>query len=100
MQVRSYILAVEPFGTDVYALQRAVTSNPRISDYWNYLPHIYCLRSTAFSDELAKDFAPFTDQFFLAEIDLKNINGKLPPSAWAWFKSAPSMAAQLKHGAG
>jgi len=55
--------------------------------YWNYLPLVYCVKSYASSRDLTfrlVDAMPGAF-FVIAEINVANIDGQLPPAAWDWF---------------
>ncbi len=66
-----------------------ITTSPKISDWWHYLPNVYIV-STNLSAKTMADSVISTYpglKFFISRIDLSDYNGILHSSAWDWIKN-------------
>jgi hypothetical protein len=55
--------------------------------FWNYIPLVYCVKSRLSAAELTAKLLPFfqNTHFLIAEINARNLEGRLPGEAWTWF---------------
>ncbi len=85
-EIKTYIIVFWAEGVNLAALQRYLFDSADIVAYWNYIPLVYCVKSTLSATELSAKISVFmTWGFAVAEINPQNINGTLPPAAWEWF---------------
>lgn len=91
MTHKTYIVNLTINNTNLYNFEQDLKSNPYVLAYWNYIPLVYCLKSTLDSAHLAQLFGKHFPGggFLIAEINSFNVNGLLPKDAWDWFV-APS----------
>ena len=83
---KTYIINFYAENVNLWALTRYLHDSREIIAYWNYIPLVYCVKSSLSSAELAVRLHPyFPRSFMIAEINPGNINGILPEEAWSWF---------------
>ena len=89
--VRTYSINFVAHGADIEGFLNFIRSDPRVLDYWNYIPLVYCIKCHASST----DVAMWIDRYFphgnymVAEIYPNNLNGNLSREAWNWFYAPP-----------
>jgi hypothetical protein len=84
--VNVYILNFWAEGVNLLALHQYLHDSVDVIAYWNYIPLVYCIKSRLTSTELSKKLLPFLPHgFIVAEINIWNLNGIIPPEAWHWF---------------
>jgi hypothetical protein len=87
--IRVYIVTgFQGDGGWIPALNRYLHDIPDVIAYWNYVPHVFCVKTKLSVESFAKNLEPFFPQnnLFIAEINPMNLNGMLPPAAWEWFQ--------------
>jgi len=69
------------------ALVQYLHDSVDIAGYWNYLPLVFCVKSSLSADELSKKLQPFfrSRNYMVAQISSVNMQGSLPRGAWDWF---------------
>jgi len=81
---KTYIINFYAADVNLATLTRYLHDSRDIIAYWNYIPLVYCIKSSA--DELAVRLQHyFPHPFMIAEINPGNLNGILPKEAWSWF---------------
>jgi hypothetical protein len=87
---KTYILSFA--GSDLrtinYVEEILLKNRQLFLSYWNYQPYVFCVKSEESAQGLAEIFQ-FAPNFFIAEINVSNINGRLPKAAWEWFTASP-----------
>lgn len=84
-------LSHEELGVVLSKINSFVQRDTSVRAYWNYIPLVYCVKSSSTSTELAARISALlpTAQVFVAELNAENIDGQLPKDAWTWFYAAP-----------
>lgn len=93
MESKTYILTFYNPTFDYFAFNAFMRSSVYVEAYWNYLPLIYCFRSSRPINELRVHFEPYFgySNFMIAEINPFNVDGRLPDqAAWDWFRKHPT----------
>jgi len=87
MEIKTYILVFYNPALNIDSLNKWILYSPYVITYWNYLPGIYCIKSTSHVNELRAHFEPVLgmQNFLIAEINPQNLSGRLPQEAWPWF---------------
>ena len=79
--------------TNLEALHRYLADSVDVQGFWNYIPLVYCIKSPLSSTELSNKLEAFLPAgFAVAEINIRNIDGRIPAGkpAWDWFYQPPS----------
>lgn len=85
--IRIYIITFFSGNVNIDAMNKIITGSPYFSSYWNYLPLVYCVKSTYPANEIRAhlDLAFIGGNFMIAEINPHNLDGRLAQEAWDWF---------------
>ncbi len=91
MSYKTYILTFLGEGIEMYRLHNLLQSSPYVLSYWNYLPLVYCFKSTHSVAEIRAHFDEVLQyrMFFIAEINPQQVDGRLSEEAWRWFREDP-----------
>lgn len=91
MEVKTYIIVFYNPNLNIDHLNRWIVFSPYVISYWNYIPLVYCIKSTASVHELRVHMEPVLglQNFMIAEVNAQNISGRLPVEAWSWFHQNP-----------
>jgi hypothetical protein len=83
------VYSINFFGQNVNlaALHQYLSDSADILGFWNYIPLVYCVKARLSATDLSAKLVPFFPLgFIVAEIDVKNLNGRLiATDAWNWF---------------
>ncbi|WP_206640964.1 hypothetical protein [Rhizobium leguminosarum] len=86
--LKTYLLTFYNPDVDLKNLSNFVRNSTYISEYWNYLPMVYCFTSPFPINELRVHFehAIGMQNFIIVEINPMNVDGRLgSQDAWEWF---------------
>ena len=91
METKTYILVLAGDGVNLGALGQYLNDSEYISGFWNYLPFVFCIKSSLSASDLTKKLNPFFNStfFMVSEINKYNMNGWMPQAAWDWFHLPP-----------
>lgn len=86
-EVKVYIINFFAQNVNLATLHQYLSDSADILGFWNYIPLVYCVKTRLNSHDLSNKLAPFFPSgFVVAELDIRNLNGRLmSPDAWAWF---------------
>lgn len=88
--MNTYIIVVQASDMQNAHMQAFVRNNPHIKAFWNYIPSVYCVKTDLRSAELRERIdLLFPLGGFIGEVNVKDIDGRLPSEAWTWFYDAP-----------
>jgi hypothetical protein len=96
--MKTYIIVVQATDMQNAHMQAFVRNNPHIKAFWNYIPSVYCVKTTLRSAELRErvDSLFPLGGFFIGEVNAEDIDGRLPAEAWTWFYDAPPLQSPLQ----
>lgn len=81
-------------------IHKTITTNPRVSDWWHYLPNVYIVSVGLFvhSKQIADAIRTSHNglKFFVVKIDLSDHNGVLNKDAWDWINKKTNTQPRLK----
>lgn len=93
MNERTFLIAVDAWNTshDISTVKDYITSTPKISNWWNYIPYVFIVRTELSPDELSRDLRQFTKDASLLVIEVRHevSQGLLPKPAWDWLDKLP-----------
>jgi hypothetical protein len=86
-EVKVYVINFFGQNVNLAALHQYLSDSADILGFWNYIPLVYCVKTRLSAHDLSAKLVPFFPSgFIVAEIDVKNLNGRLiSPDAWKWF---------------
>ena len=87
-RIRTYIISAGFAPTYLSELEYFIQHDQRILAYWNYIPGLYFVKSDLSAEQLTKAISPFlykTPHYIVSEVNVQNMNGQLPRTAWEWF---------------
>jgi hypothetical protein len=90
MTEQTYLIALdarEP-QADASRFRHALKNNGNIKDWWNYIPHVYLVKSDLNADELSADIWQRTKlrRFLVMQVNVAESEGMLPDEAWNWMR--------------
>lgn len=85
--VNTYCITFGTQDVNVLAFVQYLYDSNDVIAFWNYVPLVYCIKSRLSSYELAVKVTPFFPHgtFFIAEVNVYNVDGRLSNAAWEWF---------------
>jgi hypothetical protein len=84
--LKAYIINFVAPSVNLGAVNQYLFDSVDIAAYWNYLPLVYCVKTRLSATELTQKLKPFFPSLFMvAEVNIFNMDGQLPPDAWDWF---------------
>lgn len=97
MSDRTYLVAVdarEPASEAGY-FRQAVKGNPLIKHWWNHIPYVYLVESSATADEVSESIVERTGltSFLVMEVNPSESEGLLPGKAWNWIRKRSQVPA-------
>ena len=70
-------------------LHAHLTSNWLVQDWWNPMPGLYFIKTSASLSDISFELRKQCGQqkLIIAEIKPDQIDGNMPPQAWDWFQA-------------
>lgn len=91
-KVRTYVVNFDAAQTNLPAFNQYLKDGKEIVKFWNYVPLSYFVKTHLPAAELRERLAPFFSgrYFIVAEVNVFNVDGLLPQTAWDWFYDRPT----------
>jgi hypothetical protein len=85
--VKVYVITFLAADVNLATLNQYLFDSSDIIAFWNYVPLVYCVKTRLIAKDLAHKLKPFFPHgdYFIGEINHRNIDGLLPRAAWEWF---------------
>ncbi len=91
MNKRTFLVAVDAGDPNAQAqnFRLFLKDNPKVDNWWNYMPFIYLVVSSDDADAVAHSVRSRTglNKFLVTEVNLNESEGMLPESAWNWIRT-------------